>query len=58
MTEKDRAELRLSCFYAASNVTGVNSASMKGKRGRPTTEKILVEAKKISEWVIKESEPA
>lgn len=57
MTEKERADLRLSCFYAASNITGANNASMKGKRGRPTTEKILVEAEKISEWVIKENEP-
>ena len=38
--------------------TGVNNASMKGKQERMTTEGLLVEAKKISEWVIpKEEEP-
>lgn len=51
MTGKEKAESRLNCFYAAVAVTGASrSVSVKGKV-RPTTEEVLAEAKKISEWV-------
>ena len=61
MTLKEKADMRLNCLYAAVNIMGVNSSasvSMEKKQPRPTTEDVLVEAKKLSEWVIpKEEEP-
>jgi hypothetical protein len=60
MTQKERADLRLNCLYAAITSTGGrdSSVSIEGKQERMTTEGLLVEAKKISEWVIpKEEEP-
>jgi hypothetical protein len=53
MIPKEKADLRLNCLYAAITITGVRdgSASAKGKQGRPTTEDVLVEAKKLSKWV-------
>ena len=59
MTARDKADLRLNCFYAAITITGANrsaSSITKGEKEEPTrtiptTEKILGEAKKISKWV-------
>lgn len=56
MIPKEKAEVRLNCLYAAINITGVNSTSMKGKRPRPTTEEVLNEAKKIWGWVSKKGD--
>jgi hypothetical protein len=51
MTEKEKAESRLNCFYAA---VAVMEASRTGKSKRPTTEEVLKEAQKIADWVVKE----
>lgn len=42
MTQKDRADLRLNCFYAAITIMGANSSSLD----------VLAEAKKLTEWVL------
>jgi len=47
MIAKEKADLRLNCFYAAANI-------MREKRPRPTTKDILNEAKKVWEWVLGE----
>jgi len=59
MTRKERAELRLSCFYAAMRIMDADRSALaltKGgkepRRTRPTTEEVLAEAKKISQWVL------
>lgn len=52
MTSKEKAEQKLNCVYAAVNVMGMNNALRPGQEKRPTTEEVLVEAKKISAWVL------
>lgn len=52
MTSREKAESRLNCIYAAVNVMGMNNALRAEQTKRPTTEEVLVEAKKISEWVL------
>jgi len=59
MTARDKADLRLNCFYAAITITGANRSASSITKGEkeptrtiPTTEKVLAEAKKISRWVI------
>ena len=58
MIAKEKAEMRLNCFYAAIRIMGADSSSSaltkgeKESRPRPTTEDVLAEAKKLSEWVL------
>jgi hypothetical protein len=56
MTARDRGDLKLNCVYAALSVMGANSAHADPKKPRPTTEEVLVEAKKISKWVSESEE--
>jgi hypothetical protein len=54
MIAREKADLRLNCLYAAINISGMNSTasySAKARKPRPTTEDVLVEAKKLWEWV-------
>lgn len=58
MMPKEKADLRLSCLYAAITITGANSSGLSSTKGerelrpRPTTKKVLAEAEKLSEWVL------
>ena len=44
MIAKEKAEIRLNCFYAAANI-------MRDKKPRPSTKDVLNEAKKVWGWV-------
>jgi hypothetical protein len=56
MKKKEKADLRLNCLYAAIRIMGVDSSSSltkgeKEPRPRPTTEDVLVEARKLFRWL-------
>lgn len=60
MTPQKKADLRLNCVYAAITITGVNRSDSPITKGevehsrqpRPTTEKVLDEARKLEKWIL------
>lgn len=52
MIPKEKADLKLSCIYAAKNILGI----VEGKKEKSTTKKVLVEATKIWQWISEEQE--
>lgn len=51
MIPKEKAEVKLNCFYAAKNLMGVDGGVSISSEAKPTTEAVLEEAKKIWKWV-------
>ena len=48
MMAKEKADVKLNCFYAAVAVARRETS----RKGKPTTEEVLAEAEKISQWVL------